>query len=479
MTTTNDTYDESTAQKRKIHQQNPNQSPQHNQYKDGGEMVDMMATPTPASSTPMKRSNMQQKRNTQDSVLALSDIDDKLNDKTFEDEESSSSSSVSEQQQNDTIVAEGTFNDDNDDDNNIIHNSVDRKRGRFGRKLERRNSIARMKKKRRMKCYIRIGLLLLLVTLVTLLIVDTATTGYVKHFLLQYLQWTEDNPTLGLFVYVVVYFVATVLFIPASIMMVGSGYIFSRAFGTVVGITVATISSFFGAIISAIVQFFIARFLLRQVVKNICSKYTLLQAFEKSIQQNGLRIFTLVRLSPIVNFNSINYIGGGSSVSFYSYCLALVALIPGILLGVIIGASIQDLASVSQATNQTLRIVLCVLGVTFSIVAICIVTIFTRKELNRAACEIQIEYNTDEFLSDADVVDALMEAMQDIQIHTLTGTSTYSTNNDSNGTSTNPILGDGTNHHHTVEVKNDCSSCHSRHLDTNDDETINESRNMI
>jgi uncharacterized membrane protein YdjX (TVP38/TMEM64 family) len=242
-----------------------------------------------------------------------------------------------------------------------------------------------------------------------------------------------------------VYFIATVLFVPASILMVGAGYIITRAFGLWIGIVVATIASWLGCILSAIVQFYIARFVLRNLVKRVCSKFRLLQAFDTAIQQNGLKLCILLRLSPLLNFNSINYAAGGSSVQFIHYLIALVAAIPGIILGVIVGASIRDITKASsEGTNRTTTIIVCIVTVVFSITAMIIITIYTRKELNRATSEIQIEYNPsdvlpNEHLNQSDVVDALVNAMHDVQIHALTGRlyNTPTTTTTSNITNTN------------------------------------------
>jgi uncharacterized membrane protein YdjX (TVP38/TMEM64 family) len=63
----------------------------------------------------------------------------------------------------------------------------------------------------------------------------------------------------------------------------------------------------------------------------------------KAMKHQGLKIFLLLRLSPIVPFNVINYIGGVTAISFKDYTLALFGIIPGTILYCFIGASAGSL----------------------------------------------------------------------------------------------------------------------------------------
>ena len=52
----------------------------------------------------------------------------------------------------------------------------------------------------------------------------------------------------------------------------------------------------------------------------------MIKALDVAFQQNGLTLFLLLRLSPVVPFNAINYIGGVTSMKFRHYFIALVGL---------------------------------------------------------------------------------------------------------------------------------------------------------
>jgi uncharacterized membrane protein YdjX (TVP38/TMEM64 family) len=263
-----------------------------------------------------------------------------------------------------------------------------------------------------------IGLLLL--GFIMFVVVDTATTGYVRDGVVTFLDWIEENPIPGFFLFVIgekwrrqadsdtipcilltlflfflhdaVYLVATVLFIPGSILTLGAGFVFSSAFGLGAGVALGTISVFIGASIGAILSFLLGRYLLREQVGKLSKKYAIFEALDLALQENGLKIFLLLRLSPIIPFNVINYIGGVSSVSFGDYVLALFAILPGTILYIFLGASAGSLAdSAESGSNPTVTIVIVVVGIVFGILAIWVTTRYARKELNRVLAQRQAQ----------------------------------------------------------------------------------------
>lgn len=59
----------------------------------------------------------------------------------------------------------------------------------------------------------------------------------------------------------------------------------------------------------------------------------------KAMEKKGFHIFFLLRLSPIIPFNALNYMAGMTAVSFRDYTFALIGLLPGTVLYVFVGAS--------------------------------------------------------------------------------------------------------------------------------------------
>lgn len=50
-------------------------------------------------------------------------------------------------------------------------------------------------------CCLRIVLFFLILGIVVFIITDTMTNGYIKTFIFNFLQWIEDNPVSGIFIY--------------------------------------------------------------------------------------------------------------------------------------------------------------------------------------------------------------------------------------------------------------------------------------
>jgi uncharacterized membrane protein YdjX (TVP38/TMEM64 family) len=75
-----------------------------------------------------------------------------------------------------------------------------------------------------------------LAALIAFVIVDSLTTRYLTDAVQDFLEWIEDNPVAGIFLFIIVYFIATVFFIPGSLLTLGAGFVFSSAFGLGLGV---------------------------------------------------------------------------------------------------------------------------------------------------------------------------------------------------------------------------------------------------
>jgi hypothetical protein len=82
---------------------------------------------------------------------------------------------------------------------------------------------------RRLRLYILVTLAILLL----LLLIDSLTEQRVKSASVGFITWVEYHPFRGVLAVVIVYILATILFVPASILTVGTGFAFRSAFDSI------------------------------------------------------------------------------------------------------------------------------------------------------------------------------------------------------------------------------------------------------
>lgn len=170
---------------------------------------------------------------------------------------------------------------------------------------------------------------LILSAVIIFVIIDSFTTKYVSSAFTSLYTWIDCNPTAGAFVLTFVVAASTLLFIPGALLTIGCGLVYGMIVGLGRGVVIGTAVVFVGASIGSILSFILGRYLLRDCVSKWLDRYSLFKAVDKTMEKKGFRIFCLLRLSPIIPYNALNYIAGATAVSFRDYTLALIGLLPG------------------------------------------------------------------------------------------------------------------------------------------------------
>ena len=151
--------------------------------------------------------------------------------------------------------------------------------------------------------------------------------------------WIDGLGAWGPIVMAAIYVVATVLFVPGTILTLAAGALFGLVIGTV------TVSV--GSTLGAACAFLIARYLARDKVASMAHRNRKFGAIDRAIGEGGWKIVALLRLSPAIPFNVQNYLYGLTPVRFWPYVLtSWLAMMPGtflyVYLGHITGAAIGD-----------------------------------------------------------------------------------------------------------------------------------------
>ena len=91
----------------------------------------------------------------------------------------------------------------------------------------------------------------------------------------------------------------------------------------------------------------------------------------------------LLRLSPLIPFNALDYMSGATSIPLWSYSVALIALLPGIIMYTFLGAMASSVGDINSATNPTVRIISLVFGFVFAILGVAVAAYFANCELKK------------------------------------------------------------------------------------------------
>ncbi|MEM7726430.1 MAG: TVP38/TMEM64 family protein [Cyanobacteria bacterium P01_A01_bin.45] len=184
--------------------------------------------------------------------------------------------------------------------------------------------------------------LVLLGILVASLII-AAKQFNIQGFFHNSLLWINNLGIFAPIAFIVIYNLATLLFVPGSVLTIKGGCFFGLFWGSVYVIIAAT----FGAVVA----FLVGRYLSRDWVCKQLSKKPKFQAIDRAVAQQGFKIVLLTRLSPIFPFNLLNYAFGVTQVSLKDYTLGSIGMIPGTILYVYIGSLASDIATITNS-NQ-------------------------------------------------------------------------------------------------------------------------------
>jgi uncharacterized membrane protein YdjX (TVP38/TMEM64 family) len=195
------------------------------------------------------------------------------------------------------------------------------------------------------------------------------------------LLWVRDLGAIGVVAFIGIYMVATVFFIPGSLLTLGAGALYGVASGS--------IYVFIGATVGATLAFLVGRYLARGWVANQIEGNDRFRAIDEAIAREGLKIVILTRLSPIFPFNLLNYGLGITRVSLKDYILGFIGMIPGTVMYVYIGSLAGSLALIGTETTaspeaQRIQWIVRIVGFIATVAVTVYVTRIARKALNES-----------------------------------------------------------------------------------------------
>jgi len=196
--------------------------------------------------------------------------------------------------------------------------------------------------------------------------------------------WIAGHGVWGWVAFVGMVVLFTSMFVPDTLLAVVAGSLFGLTWGTVL--------TFVGVVLTAVLNFLIARSLLRSRIEKMLEKHPKLRAIQRAANHEGLRLQLLLRLAPL-NPVSVSYVLGASGVRFSTFLLATVGLLPVVFVEVYFGYLASHVTTVAGNVNEhsTLHTVVTVIGFVVCVVLM----IYIARVASRAIAETEDDSTTD------------------------------------------------------------------------------------
>ena len=142
--------------------------------------------------------------------------------------------------------------------------------------------------------------------------------------------------------FIAVYVAASVAFVPGALLTLLAGAVFGLARGVPL--------VFVSAVLGSSAAFGIARTLIRERITRWLERDSRTAAVNEAVADEGLKVVLLLRLSPVVPYNLLNYALGASRLRYRDFLAGSVGMLPGTVLYTYYGKVIGDVTALAAGT---------------------------------------------------------------------------------------------------------------------------------
>lgn len=178
---------------------------------------------------------------------------------------------------------------------------------------------------------------------------------YRQHLSADALQaWIEGAGNAAPIIFMLIYIVGTVFFLPGSVLTLLGGALFGPVMGTLYNLTAATIG--------AMLSFIIARYIASDWVTRKTGGR--MKQLINGVENEGWRFVAFVRLVPLFPFNLLNYALGLTKIKFMHYSLATyTCMLPGAIAYTYLGYIGKEAATGGDGLIQKSMMALALLAI--------------------------------------------------------------------------------------------------------------------
>tara|TARA_B100001758_G_C18401138_1_gene609076 strand:- start:1026 stop:1688 length:663 start_codon:yes stop_codon:yes gene_type:complete len=178
-------------------------------------------------------------------------------------------------------------------------------------------------------------------------------------------NYLDSFGNLAPLVFILIYAIATVFFLPGLILTILAGVLFGPLFGT--------IYSIIGATIGATLAFLSARTIAEEKVEKMIEGKKL-DYLKKSVEDEGWKFVAYTRLVPLFPFNLLNYAFGLTKIKLIDYIWSsFIFMLPGTFAYVYLGFTGSEIINNENSLIKTILILISIF------ITIFYMTTFLRK----------------------------------------------------------------------------------------------------
>jgi len=166
-------------------------------------------------------------------------------------------------------------------------------------------------------------------------------------------DWVKGAGGAGPLVFMGIYILGTLFFLPGSVLTLAGGALFGPVFGTFYNLTAATIG--------AMISFVIARYLAHGWVEQKTAGR--LKQLKQGVEAEGWKFVAFVRLVPLFPFNLLNYALGLTRIKFSHYSIATyICMLPGAIAYTYLGYAGREAIAGGEGLVQKIMLALALLA---------------------------------------------------------------------------------------------------------------------
>jgi uncharacterized membrane protein YdjX (TVP38/TMEM64 family)/Fe-S oxidoreductase len=192
-------------------------------------------------------------------------------------------------------------------------------------------------------------------------VIATVKTSGISQYLEQETlrAWISNYGSLGPIVYMLVYAIAPVFFLPGLPVTIVGGILFGPLWGVIYAIV--------GSTAGACVAFLVSRYLAREWIESKL-KSPRWRRLDKGVEKHGWKVVAFTRLIPLFPFNLLNYAFGLTKIGFRQYAVTtFFCMLPACIAFIVFSSSLLDLVRGKISLTFVIGLVLLVLVLIFPI----------------------------------------------------------------------------------------------------------------